>query len=417
MRNLIINGGKQLNGTLKIHGAKNSVLPVISASILLSGKSVLHNCPDLTDVTAALEILECLGIKHKRSGSDITVFSDVPESFVIPDNLMRRMRSSVMFLGSILARCGRVTISAPGGCMLGPRPIDIHIAALKKLGAKVRENRGMLEFSAKGGLKGTDIVLDFPSVGATENIIMAAVFAKGKTTVHNAAREPEIKDLIDFLNSAGAKISNGGTDTVDIEGVKELHSTEHTVIPDRIEAATYLTAAAITGGNVKLIDVEPSNLSAVNDVLAKSGCEILCTGNSVTINAPARLKPVKLIKTNVYPGFPTDAGPLIVSALCTAGGTSVFCENIFENRYVFVDELSRFGADINTYGKIAVIEGKKTLLSAHCQCTDLRGGAALVIAALKAEGESTIGNICHIKRGYQDIAENLCRLGADVKEI
>ncbi len=416
MQNFIIKGGRPLTGTLNIHGAKNSVLPLVSAAILLNGKSVLHNCPELSDVTAALNILKSLGIEYIKQGSDIVIFSKKPDGFSVPDDLMRKMRSSVMFLGSILGRTGKAVISTPGGCMLGPRPIDIHISALKKLGAKVKENHGFLEFYTDKRLVGTDIFLDIPSVGATENVILAAVLASGTTTIHNAAREPEIKDLSDFLNSAGARISGGGTGTVIIDGVDELKGTEHTVIPDRIEAATYMAAAAVTGGNIRLKKVIPEHLTSVNEVFKKSGCEIECSESSISISAPSRLKAVKSIETRAYPGFPTDAGPLVISALSTACGTSVLSETIFENRFVFVDELSRFGAKINTYGTVAMIDGVPSLWSAECNCTDLRGGAALVIAALKAEGISKIGNICHIKRGYEDLPENLRKLGADIKE-
>lgn len=417
MQNFIIRGGRPLKGTLDIHGAKNSVLPLVSAAILLNGKSVLHNCPELSDVTAALEILKSLGLEYIKQGSDITVFSKKPDNCLIPDELMRKMRSSVMFLGSILGRTGKAVISTPGGCMLGPRPIDIHISALKKLGAKVTENHGLLEFDAENGLVGTDIFLDFPSVGATENIILASALANGTTTIHNAAREPEIKDLTDFLISAGARISGGGTDTIVITGVDSLGSTEHTVIPDRIEAATYMAAAAATGGSITLNRVNPSCLTSVNEALKKAGCEIISDDNTITVIAPPRLKAVKSVETRVYPGFPTDAGPLLISALSTACGTSVFKETIFENRFVFIDELSRFGAKINTYGTVAVIYGVENIWSAECNCTDLRGGAALVIAALKADGISKIGNICHIKRGYEDMPENLRRLGAEIREV
>lgn len=417
MQNLIIKGGKRLFGTVDIHGAKNSVLPLISATILMNGESILHNCPQLSDVTAAMEILKFLGIESKSDGSDIKIFSKELQNFIIPDKLMRRMRSSVMFLGSILGRLGRAVITTPGGCMLGPRPIDIHISALKKLGTSVKEKHGLLEFEAVNGLKGAEIFLDFPSVGATENVILAATCASGVTIIHNAAREPEIKDLADFLNKSGAEITGAGTDTVVITGVKSLSSAEHTVIPDRIEAATYMAAAAITGSSIKLSRVNPDHLSSVNEVFVQAGCEILYDESSLTISAPSRLKAVKSVKTRVYPGFPTDAGPLLISALSTADGTSVFCENIFQNRYVFTDELSRFGAKINTFGKVAVIDGTGSLWAAECNCTDLRGGAALVIAALKADGESKIGNICHIKRGYQDIAQNLSLLGAEVTEV
>ncbi|MBR4910638.1 MAG: UDP-N-acetylglucosamine 1-carboxyvinyltransferase [Clostridia bacterium] len=410
-------GGKRLSGTVKIHGAKNSVLPLISATVLLNGECVLHNCPDLSDVDAALGILNELGINYERKNETVRVFAFGPRNTEIPDRLMRKMRSSVMFLGSILGKKGRAVISRPGGCELGPRPIDIHINALSRLGARVREKNGKLEFTAENGLKGADIILDFPSVGATENIILAATAARGKTTVYNAAREPEIKDLTDFLNAAGADIKGGGTDTLIINGARELSLAEFTVMPDRIEAATYMAAAAITGGDITLLNVEPAHLTAVNNAFIESGCDIAVGSYSLSLSAPERLKAVKGIRSRVYPGFPTDAGPLIISALSTACGTSVFYEGIFENRYGFIDEIKRFNANITTHGPVAVIEGVKRLSAAPCVCTDLRGGAAVVIAALKAEGESRVGDIFHIERGYEDFASNLRLIGADITEV
>ncbi len=417
MQNLIIKGGKRLSGAVSIHGAKNSVLPLICSTVLLSGKSVLHNCPELTDVYAALNILESLGLSWSMNGADIEIISKYPESAEIPESLMLKMRSSVMFLGAILSRTGHAVISAPGGCRLGPRPIDIHLSALKKMGAKVRENGGKLVFDAPGGLDGAEIVLDFPSVGATENIIMAGALANGTTTVYNAAREPEIKDLTDFLIKCGADISGGGTDTVVIRGVRRLTSAEHTVIPDRIEAATYMAAAAITGGSVTVKNVIPGHFTAVSEIFREAGCEVKSLDGDVIITAPERLNAVKSVKTRVYPGFPTDAGPVVLSALSVACGTSVISESIFENRFGFTDELSRFGARIKVFGRVAVIDGVSELSAAPCNCTDLRGGAALIIAALKANGESRIGNLCHVMRGYQDLANNLRTLGADIIEL
>ena len=414
MEEMRIVGGKRLSGTLKIGGAKNSVLPILSATVLLNGKSILHNCPDLSDVTAALGILKSFGNKYDRLGSDIIINSSVPVSCAVPDELMRQMRSSVMFLGSVLGRCKRAVISTPGGCELGPRPIDIHISAISKLGVTVKENKGFIEFSAESGLKGADILLNFPSVGATENIIMAAVLAKGKTNILNAAREPEIKDLADFLNKAGAKITGAGTNTVIIEGVDELSGVEHTVIPDRIEAATYMTAVAVTGGVISLNGVIPEHISAVSSALSRAGCIINTGRDTLNLVAPERLNSVKNIRTQVYPAFPTDAGPMFITAMSVAEGVSVFSENIFKNRFSFIDEMRRFGADIITRGNIAIINGKNCLTAADCKCTDLRGGAALIIAALKAEGESKIGKLCHIKRGYQNITDNLKSIGADI---
>ena len=416
MNELIIGGGRRLEGAVNIHGAKNSILPILSATVLLNGKSVLHNCPDLSDVTAALNILENLGIKCIKHGSDIEVFSKEPTSFAVPNELMCQMRSSVMFLGSILGRCKNAVISTPGGCELGPRPIDIHISAVAKFSVKVIEDNSTIRFSAENGLKGNNITLAFPSVGATENIIMAAVLAEGTTTLINAAREPEIVDLANFLNKAGARISGAGTSVVFINGVRQLGCAEHSIIPDRIEAVTYMSAVAITGGSVTLNSVFPSHFASVTSVFRKTGCAVTEYKDKLVLTAPDRLKSVRNLKTQVYPGFPTDAGPLIVSMLSVANGTSVFTENIFKNRFNFAAELRKFGAKIITKGQTALIEGTDYLLPSDCECTDLRGGAAIIVAALKAKGKSRIGKLCHIKRGYQDIVVNLKSMGADIVE-
>ena len=416
MQNFIISGGKRLEGSVSIHGAKNSVLPVIAATVLLNGKSVLHNCPDLSDVGAALGIIEFLGLTYKKTGSDIEIVSECPTCHRIPDELMRSMRSSVMFLGAIIARCESAVISLPGGCNLGPRPIDIHIAALSRLGVKVKKHRDNLEFTAQGGLKGADIHLKFPSVGATENAVMAAVLARGTTRIFGAAKEPEIKDLADFLNKAGAKISGAGTGIIVINGVDSLGGAEHTVIPDRIEAATYMAAAAVTGGGIEITNVVPEHLKAVLGAFIKCGCVISEEENSLLISAPNRLLPIDKTVTGVYPAFPTDAGPLLISALASANGTSLFYERIFKNRYGFVEEITKLGADISVSGARATVRGVNNLRGANVRCTDLRGGAALVVAALGATGTTTVSNLCHIKRGYEKIADNLRRLGADIIE-
>ena len=417
MQSFIINGGRKLGGEIDIHGAKNSVLPLISATVLLNGKSVLHNCPDLSDVDAALDIISSLGLSYSKNGGTLSIDSLMPGCYEIPDELMRKMRSSVMFLGAILGRCNKAVISMPGGCKLGPRPIDIHIKALSRLGATVTERNGRLEFEAKNGLKGAEVLLDFPSVGATENVILAAATAEGKTTLLNAAREPEIKDLTDFLNAAGAKIVGGGTDTLVIRGVKELGAAEFSVMPDRIEAATYMCAAAATCGDITLKNICAGHLTAVNKALTEAGCDITVQGGNLRICAPGRLSAITPVRTRVYPGFPTDAGPLLISALSCAKGTSVLYESIFQNRYGFVDELNRFGTAVQTFGLAAVVNGVEELHGTSCVCTDLRGGAAVVIAALKANGISTVGDVCHIKRGYENFAANLKSLGADIKEV
>lgn len=417
MSKLIINGGNKLFGEVDIHGAKNSVLPILAATVLCRGVSEIHNCPELSDVSASVNILRHLGCKCRLKNNTVTVDTSALKCSRIPDRLMQKMRSSVIFLGAILGRCGNAVISSPGGCELGPRPIDLHISALMRLGATVNEKHGLIELNAPNGLIGTDITLSFASVGATENIILAAVTAKGVTTIHNAAREPEICDLAEFLNASGARVYGCGTDTVTIYGVRGLKGCVHRVIPDRIAAASFMAAAAITGSNITLKNIIPSHLTAINSVFEEAGCEIKLKGDALTINAPERLSRVSTIRTVVYPGFPTDAGPLVVAMLSKATGTSVIVENIFENRFRYIDELKRFGAKIKVEGRVAVIEGVSTLSAAPCRCTDLRGGAALVVAALAANGTTVISNIHHIKRGYESIDKRLSLLGADIREV
>lgn len=417
MSKLIINGGNRLCGEVKIHGAKNSVLPILAATVLCRGISVIHNCPELSDVNASVDILKHLGCECSCENNTITVNSNTIQCSQIPDRLMLKMRSSVIFLGAILGKCGNAVISSPGGCELGPRPIDLHISALKRLGAKVTESHGFVEFDAPKGLRGANINLSFASVGATENIILASSTAKGVTVIHNAAKEPEICDLADFLNSCGARIFGAGTDVITIYGVAGLNCCEHTVIPDRIAAATYMAAAAITGGEILLTNVIPSHLTAINSVFEEAGCEIKCDEKSVIVKAPQKLSRVSTIRTAIYPGFPTDAGPLLLAMLTKANGTSVMVENIFENRFRYIDELIRLGTNVRVEGRVAIVEGVDWLSGAACKCTDLRGGAALVVAGLAAKGTTVVGDIHHIKRGYENIAERLSLLGADIKEI
>ena len=417
MSKIIINGGNKLFGEVNIHGAKNSALPILAATVLCHGTSVIHNCPKLSDVNASINILQHLGCRCTFKNNTVTVDTNNLKCSRIPDRLMQKMRSSVIFLGAILGRCGSAVISSPGGCELGPRPIDLHISALKRMGATIKEGHGLIEFNAEDGLRGSDITLSFASVGATENIILAAATAKGDTVIHNAAKEPEICDLADFLNASGARIYGAGTDTVTICGVNSLKCCTHAVIPDRIVAASYMAAAAITGGEITIKNVIPAHLTAINSVFEEAGCEIRCFDNKILLKAPQRISRVSTIRTAIYPGFPTDAGPLVLAMLATASGTSVVVENIFENRFRYVDELKRLGANIKVEGRVAIVEGVGLLSGASCKCTDLRGGAALVVAALAARGTTVVRDIHHIKRGYEDVAGQLSILGADIKEI
>lgn len=417
MREISINGGKQLSGEITLQGAKNSVLPVLAATILCNGECVVHNCPALSDVNTSLKILEKLGCKTKKEGTTVTVDSRDMNCCEIPENLMREMRSSVVFLGAIIARCKNAVISSPGGCELGPRPIDMHLSALRQMGVTINEEHGFLYCETKDGLKGCEITLGFPSVGATENIILAAAVSEGITVIHNAAREPEISDLADFLNSAGARIYGSGSDTVFIHGVNSLSGTEHTIIPDRIAAATYMACTAVTGGKIYINGIMPSHMVAILSVFRESGCIIEPSGKTLMLSAPERLLRVPTVRSLVYPAFPTDAGPIIIAMLTKAQGTSVFCENIFENRFRYIDELKRLGAKIKTEGRIAVIEGVNMLSGAGCKATDLRGGAALITAGVAAKGNTVIGEIHHIERGYDDIVGSLKALGADIEYI
>lgn len=412
MERLLIEGGRRLNGELGIHGAKNAVLPIL-AGTLLCKETVLHNCPCLSDVAAAESILETLGCKVSREGETLIINANNVVYRDPPEYLMREMRSSILFLGAILARCGCARVSFPGGCELGARPVDMHIEGLKKLGAVIEEDHGFFDCRVDGRLQGAKITLPFPSVGATENIILAAATAEGTTVIQNAAREPEIQDLADFLNTCGAKILVQG-DYITIKGVVALGGGEHTVIPDRIETATYLCAAAITRGNISLKNCCPQQLSAVLPVLEEMGCRLKLFEDAITLAAPERLMAVRPIKTMPFPGFPTDAQAPVMAALCVSSGTSMIVENIFEARYKHAGELLRMGARIETEGRVAVVEGVPALHSATVKCTDLRGGAALAVAALAANGVSALTELRHLDRGYADLEAGLRTLGAKI---
>ncbi len=411
---LEINGQKRLSGSLFLQGAKNSILPILAACVLCRGEVVLHNCPSLSDVDSAIKILRHLGLDVEKSGSDITVINRGVERCDVPEHLMREMRSSVVFLGPILASCSCAEVSMPGGCELGPRPIDMHLSALKKLGAEIDYAGPTLFCRAKNSLVGSEITLYFPSVGATENAILASVLARGRTVITNAAREPEIEDLAAFLNSCGAKVFGAGSSSVIIDGVQSLCGCEYTVMPDRIVAVTYLAAAAATGGDIVLKEAKKEHIISVLSIFEQIGCALSFKNDEIRLTSPEVLEPMYIVKTLPYPGFPTDAQAPMMALSCLCSGTSMFVETIFENRFRHVDELVRMGANIKTEGNVAVINGRQKLSGAKVHCTDLRGGAALVVAALAAEGKSEIRSIEHIDRGYQHIESDLRSLGADI---
>lgn len=412
----VINGGERLSGEVNVQGAKNSVLPILAASVLVNGKSVIHNCPDITDVDATVRILRHLGCKVKREGSSLRVDSTSVDKYDIPDSLMRQMRSSVIFLGAIIGRMGAAELSSPGGCEIGLRPIDLHLSSIQKFGVQITEEFANISFKVLKELEGCNITLSFPSVGATENIILTAATANGRTVINNAAREPEISDLADFLNSCGAKISGAGYGTVVIDGVKKLHACEHTVIPDRIAAGTYMAAAAVSRGKVTLNRIIPAHLMPVIPLFEEAGCRIDTGVNSLTITAPDRLKSIRTVRTMPYPGFPTDMQAPIMAVMTVCRGTGVMIETVFESRYKHVSELMRFGAKIRVDGRMAVVEGVDRLTGASVITPDLRGGSAFVIAGLAADGKTTIHNIKLINRGYENIHTVLSELGADIKK-
>lgn len=415
MKQFEITGKCKLTGEMEVQGAKNSVLPILAASILINGESIIHNCPRLRDVDIALEILLDLGCNVTRENDTVIVDASDIKNYTINDDLMRQMRSSIMFLGPILARCKKADLTFPGGCELGPRPIDLHISALLDLGAKVIEDKGHI-YAIGEDLHGSTVHLSFPSVGATENIIMAAVYAKGQTKIINCAREPEIEDLVNFLNKAGAKIKGAGGSVIIVEE-SLLSSVEYTVMPDRIASSTYLVAAAITGGEIILKNTNKDYIIFELDLLSRAGCNIRISENDIMLSADNRLNSIKTVKTMPYPGFPTDAAASFVALMTKAKGSTLFIENIFENRFRYVSQLVRMGADIKNYGKVAIVTGVQELYASFLSATDLRGGAAMVLAALSAEGTSVINDIHHIDRGYEDFEGNLQNLGAKIKRV
>lgn len=416
MEKLIIEGGKPLSGSIRIHGAKNAALPILAASIMVSGKHEIHNVPDLLDIKVMLKILRSLGCQTEHIEDRVFVDTTMIHSSHIPEELMRQMRSSIFLMGPLLARFGSVQVYQPGGCAIGARKIDLHLRGLQALGAVIEESTNMI-VCRTDHLKGTEISLDFPSVGATENIMMAATMAEGTTTIYNAAREPEIQDLQHYLNNMGAKISGAGTDIIVIEGVSELHPMPYRIIPDRIVAGTLMVAAAATNGDVRLEDVNASHLTSIIHLLKRIGVHVVAEGDAIAIYGTGRPRAVDRVITSPYPAFPTDLQSQIMVLLAIADGVSIIKETIFEGRFKHVDELSRMGANIRVDLNSAFIRGVPKLYGANVEATDLRAGAALVIAGLVASGTTIIDHVHHIDRGYDRIEHIFSHLGANIERV
>ena len=413
---LIISGGNRLQGTVKIDGAKNSALSIMAATLLTKDACILRNVPRLTDVDIMAKVIRKLGVKVEwKEDNSLYMDSDNFNNYEAPYELVKMMRGSILVMGPLLARLKRAKISLPGGCAIGARPVDYHLKGFEALGAQVEMERGYIEAKVNK-LKGNDIYLDFPSLGATENIMMAACLAEGLTTIENAAKDPEVVELGHFLNKMGAKVEGLGTDLIKIEGVKKLHGVDYTIIPDRIEAGTYMIAAAITGGNVLIESADPLLLKPLVVKLEEAGVQIELEKNLIKVTGPDRVKAID-IKTLPFPGFPTDMQPQFMALSCIAKGTSVITETVFEKRFVHIGDLKRMGADIKVEGHSAIIKGVEKLSAAPVMASDLRGGAALVLAGLIAEGTTELSRIYHLDRGYVNLEEKLTSLGADIKRV
>ena len=417
MEKLIVKGGKRLVGTVKTSGAKNAVLPIIAASIMGTSPSHFDEVPMLEDVRTISEVLRSLGIKvGSKEKNCLDIDSTVVESYEPPCELMRNMRASFFVMGPLLARTGKARIYMPGGCAIGARPVDIHLKGFEALGVVLNQQDGFIEATTPNGLKGATIYFDFPSVGATENVMMAAALAEGVTILENAAEEPEIVALASYLNKMGAKIRGAGTDVIRIEGVKELHGADYTIIPDRIEAGTYMIAAAMTGGDVIVDNVLPEHQKPLIAKLREAGAIVEEDIDKVRVIGNGTLKGVS-VKTLPYPGFPTDMQAQMMAMMVVSEGNSKVTETVFENRFMHVEELNRMGAKITTSDRSANIEGPAKLKGCDVRATDLRAGAAMILAGLVAEGETRIGDLHHIDRGYEDIVEKFKNLGADIERV
>src|SRR3954453_2550680 len=417
LEKIIVRGGKRLSGSVKVEGAKNAVLPVIAASLLASdGKSVIRNVPTLSDVYTINEVLRNLNADVAFHDNQVTVDASRELLEEAPFEYVRKMRASVLVMGSLLARNGLARVALPGGCAIGSRPIDQHLKGFEAMGAKVKVGNGFIEAEVNGRLQGAKIYLDFPSVGATENIMMAATLAVGTTIIENVAKEPEIVDLANFLNKMGARVKGAGTGTLRIEGVDVLFGADHAIIPDRIEAGTFMVAAAITGGDVLVRGAVPEHLSSLIAKMEEMGVEIHEEEDGLRVIGAHNLKAVD-IKTMPHPGFPTDMQSQMMALMLQAKGTSMITETVFENRFMHVEEFRRMNADIKIEGRSVVINGPSNIQGAEVTATDLRAGAALVVSALVAEGITSITELKHLDRGYVDFHNKLAALGADIERI
>jgi len=415
MNKLLINGGARLEGEIRISGAKNAVLPILAATLLADSPATIENVPHLHDVTTTVELLGCMGVMVSIDEKlSVEVDSSTIENYTAPYHLVKTMRSSILVLGPLLARFGEAEVSLPGGCAIGSRPVDMHIKGLQDMGADIEVSNGYIHARAER-LKGTRLVMDIVTVTGTENLMMAATLAEGTTVIENAAREPEVIDLANFLNAMGAKVSGAGTDTITIEGVEKLHGTRYRVLPDRIETGTFLVAAAITGGRIKVKDTDPRLLDAVLDKLREAGAKIETGENWISLDMEGRRPKSVNIRTAPYPAFPTDMQAQFAALNTIADGTATVVETVFENRFMHVQELKRMGADIEVEGNTAIIRGTDSLSSAPVMATDLRASASLIIAGLVASGETEVQRIYHIDRGYENIEEKLALLGAKIR--
>ncbi|MDF0726589.1 UDP-N-acetylglucosamine 1-carboxyvinyltransferase [Cytobacillus sp. S13-E01] len=417
MEKIIVRGGRRLNGTVKVEGAKNAVLPVIAASLLASdGKSVICDVPTLSDVYTINEVLRNLNADVTFENNQIVVDASRELKTEAPFEYVRKMRASVLVMGSLLARNGCARVALPGGCAIGSRPIDQHLKGFEAMGAKVKVGNGFIDAQVDGRLRGAKVYLDFPSVGATENIMMAASLAEGTTIIENAAKEPEIVDLANFLNSMGGKVRGAGTGTIRIEGVPKLYGTQHNIIPDRIEAGTFMVAAAITGGNVLVQGAVPEHLSSLVAKMEEMGVTITEERDGLRVIGPEYLKPID-IKTMPHPGFPTDMQSQMMALLLRAKGTSMITETVFENRFMHVEEFRRMNGDIKIEGRSVIVNGPSKLQGAEVSATDLRAAAALILSGLVADGYTRITELKHLDRGYVSFHEKLAAIGADIERI